>query len=582
MALMAIAGLAQASFSLVPPNRAIEGKKFSITFRVSNGQGSAPQAPVIENCRLVYGPAVSTMMSQQVVGNRITSTSTTDYTFSYLAEKAGTSTIPAVTVSVDGKPMSSKPYELTILPPDSPGSGGGGAPSASQSQSSQAPTNDMFVLISLSKSQAYVQEAVIATVKVYTRENISAFQTSAQPTFEGFLAEELPVPSGTEIEHYNGKNYYTACLKRCILYPQKSGTLTITSGKYDVTIVDYEIVSNGFFQTRRPVERNVTTQSNNATLHVIALPAPKPDGFNGAVGDYTASVEMKPTELRTNEAASYILTVKGTGNIKYLKTPKLDIPAGIDEFTPKTDIDARFNGSNMTGSYSVNYTLVPQDPGTFTIPARTFSYFNPATKKYSTIDLEPFTIKVAQGNSVATVTEQKSIAKGMTDILHIKATEGTLSLRHRYAFRSAGYWLLYALASLVLALVAWFYRRSLKLNADVRGRKLARANKQALKRLKAARKVMQTGNSDDFYKVLGSAMWGYISDKLAIPASQLVRDHISQQLADYGLSEEGIAGTISVLDDCEMARFTPALFKDQMPEILQKAEVAIKMIENVK
>lgn len=580
---------AQATFALLQPRTAIEGQKFTITFRLTNGQANAPQAPQLENCKFVYGPSTSTMSSTQIINGQMSSSTSIDYTFTYLAEKAGTITIPAVSISAGGKTLSSNPMQYTILPPDQSSQGqgsgssstmpGGAAPSKGTSQIS---ADDMFVRISLNKSSVYEQEAVVATVKVYTRYEISSFQITSQPTFEGFLSEELDVPSGVEMEHYNGKNYYTAYLKKCIIYPQKAGTLTITSGKYDVTLVDYELVSNGFFQTRRPVEKHVVTQSNSAKLNVTALPEPRPASFNGAVGDFSASVEMKPTELRTNEAASYIIKVEGTGNIKYLKTPTLDLPPGIDQFTPKTDINARFTGSDMRGTYSVNYTLVPQDPGTFEIPERQFSYFNPKDKKYHTIDLRGFDIKVAQGAATMAVTEQKSIAKGMTDILHIKAATGSQLVRPSYDFRAWWYWMLYLIAAVALIVVIFIYRRQLRLQADVRGRKLARANKVAAKKFKAARAAMAAGEADKFYAELNRAMWGYLSDKLGIPASQLLRSNIASQLSAYGVGEEAVSGILDILDQCEMARFTPQHSEAEMSDLYRKAEGAVKAIENTK
>lgn len=584
LAVCSLAARADASFSLVPPRTVVEGNKFTITFRLSNANASAPRAPELGNCKFLYGPSTSTMSSTQIINGQMSTSSSIDYTFTYLAEKAGEVTIPPVTIVASGRELTSRQHTLTILPPDQRGgsSQAGGSRPAAAVQDREFSSDDMFVRISLNKSSVYEQEPVVADVKVYTRYEISSFQISAQPTFEGFLSEELEVPSGMQMEHYNGKNYYTAYLKRCILYPQKPGKLTITSGKYDVTIVDYELVSNGFFQTRRPVEKRVVTQSNNASVNVSALPEPKPESFTGAVGSFTAKAEVTPLELRTNEAASYNLTIQGTGNIKYLKTPTLLLPNGIDQFTPKTDISASFTGNDMRGTFKVNYTLVPQDPGTFEIPSHAFSYFNPADKKYHTIDLPAFEIKVAQGATVSTATEQKSIAKGVTDILHIKSADGTLSHARHYAFRSSGYWTLYVIAALALVAVAIAYRRRLKLNADVKGRKLAKANKQAAKRLKAAKAAMAAGESDRFYAALNQAMWGYLGDKLGIPSSQLVRDNISAQLATYGLSQDAIDQTIDILDQCEMARFTPQHSADEMSSLLDKAATAIKTIENTK
>lgn len=586
MVIGVVMAFADTNFALLPPRTAVQGQKFSITFRLSDGKGSTPAAPEIPNCRLLFGPSLTTMSSTQIINGQMTSSSNVDYTFTYLAEKEGTVTIPAVSITAGGKQLSSSAHTFQILPPDQ-----NAAPQPGSQQSIQGSQpgreakidpSDMFVRISLNKSSVYEQEAIVVSVKVYTRYEISSFAITAQPTFEGFLSEELDVPSGTELEHYNGKNYYTAYLKRCIVYPQKSGQLTITSGKYDVTLVDYELVSNGFFQTRRPVEKHVVTESNNAHVNVKPLPTPVPAGYNGAVGSYTASVKMNPTELRTNEAASYIYTVEGTGNIKYLKTPTLDLPAGLDQYTPKTDINARFTGNDMRGTYSVNYTLVPQEPGKFEIPASKFIYFNPADKEYHTIDLQAFDIKVAQGAATSTVTEQKSIAKGMTDILHIKPTPEILSRQPHYVFQSLGYWLLYIGCALALVILIVAYRRQLRLNADIRGRKLAKANSKAAKRLKAARNAMERNESDRFYAELNKAMWGYLSDKLDIPASQLLRDNIGSKLAEYGLDKESVDNTISILDECEMARFTPQHSHLEMSQIYSQAASAIKSIESVK
>lgn len=581
-----VSAAAQVSFTLIPPRNVIEGQKFTLTLRLTNGRASDPKAPELANCRLLYGPSTSTMHSTQIINGQTSSKTTIDYSFTYLAEKAGDVEVPSLSVSVDGKKYSTSVAHFTILPPDknaANASGGAGVPSqVAPNGELEVSADDMFVRISLNKSRVYEQEPVVATVKVYTRYNISSFRVLAQPTFEGFLSEELEVNSNTEMEHYNGKNYYTAVLKKCILYPQKTGQLKITSGKFDVTLVGQQMVSNGFFSTPRRVEKQMNTQSNTATVDVVALPQPQPAGFNNAVGNYTANVEMKPTEMRTNEAASYILTVQGTGNIKYLTLPKLDVPVGIDQYTPKADIDAHFNGANMQGIYSVNYTLVPQEPGNFEIPAWKFVYFNPADKQYHTIDLRAFDIRVAQGAGMSQSVEQKSIAKGMTDILHIKPITGQLSQTQHYVFRSWGYWLLYIVAAVALVAIVGIYRRQIKLNADVQGRRLARANKEASRRFKQARSYMAAHDSEKFYASLNQAMSGYLSDKLGIPASQLVRDNISAQLAQRGYGEEAIDNVIYVLDECEMARFTPEHTDTEMSQLLDRAVAAVKSIENKK
>lgn len=579
---------AQASFRLQAPQQVVEGNRFTLSFELRNGEASAPRAPELTNCTLLYGPSTSTMSSMQWINGQQSSSTSVTYTFTYRADKAGTVTIPAVTVTCEGKQLTAQSAKFTILPPDksSPSQGGSGVDVNdynTQSAGRKISPDDLFVRVSLNKSTVYEQEAIIATVKVYTKYNISSFRATQQPTFEGFLSEELDVPNQVEQEHFNGQNYTTAVLKRCIIFPQKTGKLTINSGTYEVTVIQYELISNGFFQTRRPVEQQLLTRSNTASVNVMALPVPRPASFNGAVGDFSASVDLTPTELKTNEAASYVFTVKGSGNIKYLKSPTLDIPAGIDQYTPKTDIDAKFNASNIAGTYRVTYTLVPQQPGNFDIPASEFCYFDPSSKQYKTIPLQGFKLKVAQGASTSVASEQTAIAKGITDILHIRASDPeNQSREHSFVMRSGWYITLYILTILSLIIVIFVYRRQLKLNSDVISRKRARANKEATKRLRQARKMMEQRNWDGFHEALSGALWGYLSNKLGIPVSGLLRDNIAEQLQHFGVNEATISDIISILDECEMARFTPQHDSAEMSVLYDKTASAIRQIENIK
>lgn len=174
------------------------------------------------------------MTSMQFVNGRQSSSTSITYTYTYRAEKAGSVTVPAVSVNCDGKQLTAQSAKFTILPPDktAPSAGGSGVDVNdlnTQTTGRKVSPEDIFVRVSLNKSTAYEQEAIIATVKVYTKYNISSFRATQQPTFEGFLSEELDVPQQVEQEHYNGQNYTTAVLKRCIIFPQKTGKLTINS-----------------------------------------------------------------------------------------------------------------------------------------------------------------------------------------------------------------------------------------------------------------------------------------------------------------------------------------------------------------
>jgi hypothetical protein len=139
----------------------------------------------------------------------------------------------------------------------------------------------------------------------------------------------------------------------------------------------------------------------------------------------------------------------------------------------------------------------------------------------------------------------------------------------------------YIVAIIALIAVIIVYRRQIRLNADIKGRKLARAGRVATRRLKSARTLMNAHKNEEFYAELSRALWGYVSDKLGIAPSQLMRDNISEKLSEIGASEDTIKGIIDVLDECEMARFTPEHSDEEIANLYDKTVATIKSMENV-
>lgn len=591
MVTAALAAAAQATFQVIPPRNVIAGNRFAITYRLTNGEATTPKAPAVQGCKLLTpNPGISTMSSYEMVNGHTTSTYTTDFTYTYRAEKEGTFTIPAASITVDGKTLTTKETKFKVLPPDQAPQGGGSQQGVrvddlSSQDNGKISKSDVFVRIILNKNHAYEQEAIECTVKLYTKyERINSFSCTNPPTYDGFLIEEIDTQSYLNaVEHYNGQNYITAVLKHCIIYPQKSGKLTINSGTYNLSIVQLERVSNGFFYSARPVEKEVRLDNYSQTVNITPLPEPKPASFNGAVGQFSFDSQMNSTQLRTGEAASLKYIITGTGNIKFVHEPKPEIPSEFEQYTPQVDNRSRVAGSNMTGTMTVDYTIVPQSVGDFKIPAEEFSYFDPSKKKYVTLSAKGFEIKVAKGSGTTTTVEQSTIQAKNTDILHIKTGDPGLSHDHTPMVRFWWYWAIYGVLILALILAIVVGGRRAKLNADVAGRRNARANKVAKKRLRAAEGFMKARESEKFHAELLRAMWGYLSDKLAMPSSQLTRQNIVESLTSKGIEPAVTEKVIAVLDECEMARYTPDSSSDSSMEALyNQATEAINTMEKNK
>lgn len=597
--LIAVASLhvwADVTFKVLPPRNVIEGNKFNVTFRLENAQGNGLKVSEINGCSFLYGPSTSTQQSYQIINGRTSSQKTVDYSFVYKAGAAGEYTIPSASIQVDGKTYKTEPLTFKVIPADSNAQGSGGQGGVrvddASTHTSDKPVgkDDVFVRIIPSRTTVYEEEPIECVIKLYTKYQIGSFLSVSQPNFDGCLIDEIAVqPSLNEIEHYNGQNYMTAVLKKVLVFPQKSGQLTFNSGKYDISVVQYERVSGGFFATNVPVEKEIHVAPGDLTVNVKPLPSPQPEGFTGAVGQFTIDSRLSSDALRTNEAATMTITISGTGNIRYVKAPEVDFPADFEQYSPHTDIDANVTGNNVRGKLTVEYTFVPQTPGDYTIPPIDFVYFDPDKKEYVTLPIAERNIKVAKGVGTtvsATQVEQKDINASMTDILHIKQGIHDMKVSHSLYVYSAGYWIIWIILVAVFAGAVIYTRKMAVRNADIAGRKLAKAGKVGKKRLRLARSFMDsddTKSADRFYEEVLKAMWGYIGDRFRIPSSQLTRQNVAASLSSNNVTDETIEQVVKVLDECEMARYTPASTSvEARREVLALAEHAINSLEKTK
>lgn len=591
LAISVVANAADVSFSVDYPRQVVQGNKFQISFSLRNAEGNGFKAPEVGGCKLLYGPSKSSSYSSQWVNGVSSSSSSEEYTMVYRADQAGKYTVGSATVSVGGKQYSTKPFTIEILPPDRSAQQGNNRGSQSvqidnantQTAGKQVSSKDLFVRIILSKSNVYEQEAVVCTIKLYTKYQISQFIANIQPSYNGFLIEELPVsPNLNEIEHVNGENYMVAELKKCILFPQQSGKLTITSGTYDVTVVQYEQFRTPFGIMRQPVEKQLQVKSNTSSVNILALPEPKPASFNGAVGNFTVSTEIKPQVLKTYEAATYSYIIRGSGNIKYLKSPTIGFPSQFDVYDPQNNINAKPSGNTVSGTVTIDYTFIPQFVGKYEIPGTEFTYFNPATRKYETLTTQKYDLTVAKGSGAASQAPKGGIEQKNRDILHIKTGDLHLKQEHSYAVEGFGYWLWYIVPLILLAAVLFYYRKALKARSDMQLMRTKRANKVAQKRLRAAKQWMRAGDKNKFYAEVLTALWGYLSDKIQIPVSELNKENISAELTNYGATDEMIAAVIEVLNNCEFAQYAPELSGNDMESIYSAAADAMDKLENTK
>lgn len=591
--LAAFVAHAAVTFTAHAPRQVAEGGKFNVTYVLQNAEGQGFSAPDLPWARKLYGPAVSTSYSSSWSSSGGSSSSSSqEYNMIYRADKVGRYTVPAASITVNGQRMTTKPLTIEVISSgraaseeqqrEERQSGRGGVQwddPLTQDASRNVGANDLFVRIEMSKPRVFEQQAVVCTIKLYTKYPISQFMTTKQPSFDGFLIEEIEQqPSLNNDEVYNGQRYKTAVLKRCLLYPQQSGKLTITSGNYDVNVVQYENFRTPFGTMSQPVERKLQVQSNQASVNILPLPEPRPATFTGAVGKFTVKTQLGTTDLKTYKAATYSYIIQGTGNIKYIKAPKVEFPKEFDVYDPKNNVKTNPAGGDISGQVSIDYTFIPQYAGEFNIPASVFTYFDPETGKYVNIDIPATALNIEKGKG----SPSNHYRMQNMDIRNIKTGNLALSRAQSHWVDSAAYWLWYILPTLLMAALMVYYRKQLKQRANVGLMRTKRANKVAQRRLKRARTFAQSGKRTEFYAELLTALWGYLSDKLGIPVSELTKENIAAMLDEYGVNEELRNTTLALLDKCEFAQYAPELAGDDMGKVMDEAAQLIGDLENVK
>jgi len=586
------------TFKASAPPAVAKGDQFRLIFTLENAKGQDLKAPdTINGFEILYGPGISTSQSTQVINGKATTRSSESYIFTLSASTEGTFTVPAATIKADGKTYTSNTLQIKVLPPDQTAnnqqpqgsSGGGQQPSASTSTSANISSTDAFIRAIPSKTKIREQEAFVVTFRFYTTLQVLDIGKIEFPEFDGFMVEdqELSPNRQMQMEHYNGRNYYVVDLRRTLLFPQRTGKITIPAGKIEMlfNIRTNKTVNTFFGPQYVMTDVKKTLTSSPLAINISDLPEGKPANFSNGVGTFSMSADISETNIKANDAVTITLNISGTGNMKLIKTPELALPKDFDTFDPKITNNLRFTDNGLTGSKTIEYLFIPRYQGTYKIPPLELSYFDTRSNSYKTLSTPEYTLNVARdpnaGANSATSFTQTDVQVEQ-DIRHIKTGKPTFVPVGNFMVGSLSYYLWYVIPLVLFAIFFILYRKQIKENADIVRMKTKRANKVAVKRLKQAQKHLQAQQKEKFYEEVLRATWGYLSDKLVIPVANLNRDNIEAEMLRYGADKTLIDKFIYILDTCEFARYAPAESDTAMDDIYRTTVDAIGEMEGSK
>ena len=602
--LLFITGIAygqEVKFEASAPSVVATGEQFRLSYTL-NQEGTNLKVPTLEGFELLMGPSVSQSSSFSFVNGK--STQSKSYTYTYLLEgtKEGKFQIAPATVTIDGKQYQSNALTIEVVKGNTNSNASSGRNSGQPIQpDATASVNEenLFVKVDVSKKSLYLGESLVATIKVYTKVDLSNFGRSKFPTFDGFLAEEIPTPQRIELvrETYNGQIYNVGVIRKVLLFPQHTGEIVIEPFELEC-IVRQRLASGGhsffddFFGNYRDVR--AMRRSKPVTVTVKELPQNgKPAGFSGTVGNITMSTSLSADTVSANDAITYKVTFSGQGNLKLLQAPVMDFPLDFEAYDPKESRNVNTSENGMAGTVSFEYVLIPRYSGDYKIPAIRYSYYDTKSNTYKTIVGQEYAIHVRKGaekgqtgstsGNVVQSFKKEDIRQVGEDIRYLKT--GSLNLKEAgvHFFGTLKYWLSLFIP-LVLFIAAFvFNRQRIKANADIARVKNRTATKMARKRLKLAATALKSHNGEQFYDEVLKALWGYMSYKLNIDKAELNRDNISEILQRKNVSEDLMKDFISLLDTCEYARYAPGSNSDnEMEKVYARSiEVITKLDKNI-
>ncbi|MGB8490485.1 MAG: BatD family protein, partial [Bacteroidales bacterium] len=386
------------------------GQQFSISWTVNSGSGDFT-APPLHDFHVLAGPQTSYSSSTQIINGKISRETSYSYVYYLQPKKEGKFTIEPATVSVKNKSYNSEPVEIEVI-------GGNatqqnvqaGTGNDQENEDVGDPGEDLFVNLTLNKRQVYLGQAILATVKIYTKVNISGINEIKFPDFEGFLRTDLDTPPLTSLrqENVNGSIYGTGIIQQFLLYPQVTGEINIDPVQISVLVQQKSSQSDPFFGD---FFSNFTTvprviESKPLKVKVDPLPGVQPQNFSGIVGKANLSAKLDKDSVNVDDALNLIVTVSGNGNLKLANAPKVDLPSGVEVYDPEITDNLKNSVSGTSGQKSFKYLLIPRQSGDFTVPPVAYSYFDLASDRYerlTTPELHFYARKTSKPGSGVTV-----------------------------------------------------------------------------------------------------------------------------------------------------------------------------------
>jgi hypothetical protein len=517
-----------------------------------NIDGDNFNEPSFDGFRVIAGP------SQQVSQSWINGRSSFEKIYSYylVPTQKGSLTIRQATIEYNGQVYKTNPVKINVTAaveqPKDP------------NDASISADNNLYLIADISKTNPYVNEPITVVYKLYFSNNIgiSNFRELNKPKYNDFWSQNIEIKQLVAEEGtFKGERYRYIVLKKAVLYPQKSGKLTIEPLSLDI---DVQLPTNRRDVFGRVViaEDSKRVSAGAKTITVKALPeAGKPADFSGAVGSFDFKVTPTKTSLKNGESMDLVVSVNGKGNMKLFTLPKPVVPNALEMYDAVHTENVNTSLSGSSGKISDSYTIIPQYKGNYPVKSMQFSYFDLVSGKYKTISSPEIMITILDGpianDATAANSESgKNKISATEQFKYIKLKTNLVASKKDDFFGSQLFYGLLLFPFLMLPIIVLLRKKKEAIDGDVIGNRIRRNNKLAKKYLSEAKK--QISNKEPFYVALEKAMHNFLKAKLHIETSEMSKDNIKEILLARNANPISVDDFIALTENCEIARYAPS------------------------
>lgn len=524
----------------------------------NTGRPGVPEAVVPEGLELkLLNPTPSFNSRTRIINGRRSSQTTYTFQMQLAAMKAGIYTLGPITVKGDKRQYQTKPVRIVVR----------------DAQIVSIPRGDSFVYteMNVSPQSMYVTESYRATLTIGIRKveiggrnydlnllrdvldgrssQLSVFADGTASQSEAWLTDSAGI-----------RHRYAIFRVTKQLRAEAVGDLRV--GPIFLKLNYPTALRRGFFGryeiTRR---RRETARADAIIIQVKAPPMEgRPNDYTGAIGRYSMKVSAKPTRVEQGQPITLAMAIRGN---------PLDGIAGPNlTANPKLISRFDFSGDELLGDIEAGAkvfrsAIFPKQTGEQTVPALSWSFFDPRRERYVTLTSDPIEITVEQAAAGSTPLTANDTPKPKNQHTTLTLLQGGISpnftnpdlvLADRSFVLSLPW-----LTSLVAAPVFWALltltsRHRARLRGDVNFARRRKAYRRADLRINHALRNAEAGSA---LHGMAEALTGYVADRYGLGTGALTPADVRCLLADNGLDDTLTGEITDFLEVCDAAKYTP-------------------------